>query len=68
MTIRFCAGFLIITPWKVSKCGVFSGPLSTDKYGSEKTPYLDTFHSVNLLQFARKIPDECEILIIWLNK
>ena len=49
----------IITAWKVSKYGVFSGPYFssflikspysmqiTGKYGSEKTPYLDTFHAV----------------------
>ena len=40
------------TEWKVSKYGVFSGPyvpvfrLNTEKYGPEKTPYLDTFHAV----------------------
>ena len=40
------------TAWKVSKYGVFSGPrfsvfgLNTEKYGPEKTPYLDSFHSV----------------------
>ena len=33
------------TAWKVSKYGVFSGP-NTGKYGSEKIPYLDTFHPV----------------------
>ena len=38
------------TVWKESKYGVFSGPyfpifgLNTEKYGPEKTPYLDTFH------------------------
>ena len=36
----------------MSKFGVFSGPyfpvfgLKTGKYGPEKTPYLDTFHTV----------------------
>ena len=40
------------TSWKVSKYGVISGPyfpvfgMSTGKYESEVTPYLDTFHSV----------------------
>ena len=35
--------------------GVFSGPnfpalgLNAGKYGPEKTPYLDTFHAVNIL-------------------
>ena len=39
---------VIVTAWKVSKYGVFSGPYfpefspNTGKYGSEKTPYLDT--------------------------
>ena len=39
---------------KVSKYGVFSGPyfpvfeLNTEKYGSEKTPYLDTFHALEV--------------------
>ena len=39
------------TAWKVSKYGVFSSPyfpvfgLNTEKYGPEKTPYLDTFHA-----------------------
>ena len=37
----------------MSKYGVLSGPyfpvfeLNTEKYGPEKTPYLDTFHAVN---------------------
>ena len=40
--------------WKVSKYGVFSVTyfpvfsLNTGKYGPEKTPYLDTFHVVNV--------------------
>ena len=39
---------------KVSKYGVFSGPyfpvfeLNTEKYGPEKTPYLDTFHALEV--------------------
>ena len=39
------------TAWKVSKCGVISGPyfpvfgLNTGKYGPEITPYFDTFHT-----------------------
>ena len=43
--------FDLITAWKVSKYGVFSGPyfpvfgLNTEKYGPEKTAYLDTFHA-----------------------
>ena len=38
----------------MSKYGVFSSPYflvfsaNTGKYGPEKTPYLDTFHTVNL--------------------
>ena len=41
------------TAWKVFKYGVFSGlyfPVfspNTGKYGPEKTPYLDTFHTVS---------------------
>ena len=40
------------TAWKASKYGVFSGlyfpafRLNTGKYGPEKNPYLDTFHTV----------------------
>ena len=40
------------TERKLSKYGVFSGPSfavfspNTEKYGPEKTPYLDTFHAV----------------------
>ena len=39
---------VIVTAWKVSKYGVFSGPYfpafspNTGKYGPEKTPYLET--------------------------
>ena len=39
------------TAWKVSKYGVISDPYfpvlspNTRKYGSEITPYLDTFHA-----------------------
>ena len=39
----------------MSKCGDFSGPYfpvfspNTGKYRPEKTPYLDTFHAVNML-------------------
>ena len=47
------------TLWKASKYGVFPGP-NTEKYGPEKTPYLDTFHAVKtkkivFLQFLRNI-------------
>ena len=44
--------FFSINAWKMSKCGVFSGPyfaafeLNTGKYGPERNPYLDTFHAV----------------------
>ena len=51
---------LMITAWKVSKYGVFSGSCfpvfavnaylvqpNTGKYGPEKTPCLDTFHAVD---------------------
>ena len=47
------------TAWKVSKYGVISGPyfsvfrLNTGKYGPEKNPYSDTFHTV--LETAVKI-------------
>ena len=47
-----CFGLIILTVWKVSKCGAFFGPyfpvfgLNTGKHGPEKTPYLDTFHAV----------------------
>ena len=40
------------TAWKASKYGVFCGPYflvfsrNAGKYGPEKTPYLDTFHTV----------------------
>ena len=43
---------LIATVYKVSKYRVFSSlyfpvfGLNTEKYGPEKTPYLDTFHEV----------------------
>ena len=46
---------VIITAWKVSKYGVISGPyfpvfgLNTGKCGPEITPYLDTFHAVNVV-------------------
>ena len=42
----------VFTEWKVSKYGLFSGLYlhifspKMGKYGPEKTPYLDTFHSV----------------------
>ena len=45
--------------WKVSKYGVFSGPsfsifgLNTAKYGPEKIPNLDTFHTVVCKNFRK---------------
>ena len=46
--------FKKITAWKLSKYEVISGPyfpvfgLNTGKYRPETTPYLDTFHAVDL--------------------
>ena len=43
----------------MSKYGVFSGPyfsvfgLNAEKYGQEKTPYLDTFHAVCIHETIR---------------
>ena len=45
------------TVLKASECGVISGPyfpalgLNTGKYGPEKAPYLDTFHSLERFRF-----------------
>ena len=36
------------TVWKVSKCGVFSGPYIS-AFGPEKTPYLETFYALNMI-------------------
>ena len=41
---------LIGTVWQVSKYGVLSVP-NRQKYGPEKSPYLDTFHAVRELTF-----------------
>ena len=47
-----CENMKRVTARKVSKYGVFSGPYfplfspNTGKYGSEKTPFLETFHAV----------------------
>ena len=47
---------ILLTAWKVSKYGFFSGPhfpafgLNTERYGvcgPKKNPYLDTFHAVS---------------------
>ena len=50
------------TAWKLSKYGAFSGPyfpvfgLNTGKYGPEKTPYMDTFHTVrSFLSYYSKL-------------
>ena len=40
--------FLLLTAWKVSKYGVFSGPYFT-VFGLGNTPHLDTFHAVYFL-------------------
>ena len=45
------------TAEKASKYGVFPGPcflvfgLNTGKYGQEKSPYLNNFHAMALLEF-----------------
>ena len=50
----FFAWQKLITAWKVYKYGVISGPYfpafnpNTRKYRSEITPYLDTFHAVQI--------------------
>ena len=52
--------YLGFTAWKLSKYEVFSGPyfpvfsLNTGMLGSEKTPYLDTFHAVFLIAVKNK--------------
>ena len=61
----------ITTAWKVSKYGVFSDPYFpvfspiTGKYGLEKTPYLDTFHAVNILVRNEKIRTRVSDLIFF---
>ena len=57
-TCKSAVGFgydqLQITAWKASKYEVFSGPhfsvlgLNKGKYGPQKSPYLHTFHAVNV--------------------
>ena len=42
---KICKLALADTAWKVSKCGVISGPYFP-VFGPEITPYLDTFHAV----------------------
>ena len=39
---------VVLTAWKVSEYGVFSGP-NTGKYRPKKTPYLDTLHAVTVV-------------------
>ena len=71
----------IYIAWKVSKYGFFSGPYSlvfgftpkisvfspnTGKYGLEKTPYLDTFHTVRLLKIL--IEAESQEMQRWSEK
>ena len=40
-----------ITKWKVSNEEVISGP-NREKYGAEITPYLDTFHAVEIVPYV----------------
>ena len=62
--------FQISTASKVCKYGVFSDPYfpvfspNTGKYGPEKTPYLDTFHTV----FSIKILLITVIIIFLCNR
>ena len=55
-----------ITTWKVSKYGIYSGPyfpifkLNTGKCGPEKTPYLETFHTVYIL-YCKVVWELCYI-------
>ena len=61
---KFTENNVCIAAWKVSRCGVISGPYfpvlnpNTGKYGPEITRYLDTFHAVfsylNLLYYHIK--------------
>ena len=54
----------IFTAQKVSKYRVFPGPyfpvfgLNTEKYGPEKTPYLDTFHAVFPSEILKILTDD----------
>ena len=66
--LKLCRAFShIVTAWKVSKYGDFSGlyfpvfGLNTEKYGSEKTPYLDTFNVVS----ANLIPSILKKFVNW---
>ena len=59
---------MVLNAWKVCKNGVFSSPYfavfspNTGKYGTEKTPYLDTFYEVTVDGKAVKI--ECPFKFI----
>ena len=50
-----------LTASKMSKYGVFSGPyfpvfgLNTEKYGPDKTQYLDTFHAVSYSIIGKRV-------------
>ena len=61
--------FFSINAWKMSKCGVFSGPyfpaseLNTGKYGPEKNTYLDTFHAVYIWLLKQTRIKGCKNLI-----
>ena len=54
------------TAWKVFKYGVFPGPYfsvfnpNTGTYGPEKTPYLDTFHAVKVVQITIDVNKRCK--------
>ena len=61
------------TAQKVSKYGVFSGPyfpvfsLNMEKYGPEKTLYVDTFHTVwhtDIMPIC-KVISACSISMLW---
>ena len=70
------------TAWKLSNYGVFFGlyflvfGLSTEKYGPEKTPYLDTFHEVvsilckvygtiSISWFSKKLSENVKLRNVW---
>ena len=62
------------TVWKVSKYGVFSGPYfpvfspNTEKYGPEKTAYLDTFHAVAFIAVVFTSPFNFTYHIFYFNQ
>ena len=61
------------TARKVSKYGVFSGPsfpvsgLNAEKYGPEKTPYLDSFHAVRDVSRSLHLVGAVAVLSCCLN-